>query len=155
MTLIGTLLRMFGAAILLIAVQFASVAAEAHVGHGHTPDSHHLQGHSHQGHGHDAAEGTAHAVSSGETAPVNPAVQTQPAAEAEAAVQNGPGAPASVSDACVIGCCGSAGCCGAALVEISPDLPPKACALRMGFARLIFVREVDPQGLRKPPRLFA
>ena len=34
MTSTGTLLRIIGAAILLIAVQFASVAAKAHVGHG-------------------------------------------------------------------------------------------------------------------------
>ena len=40
MTLTGTLLRILGAAILLIAVQFASVAAKAHVGHSHGPDGH-------------------------------------------------------------------------------------------------------------------
>ena len=40
MTSTGTLLRIFGAAILLIAVQFASVAAKAHVGHSHGPDGH-------------------------------------------------------------------------------------------------------------------
>jgi hypothetical protein len=44
MTLTGTLLRIFGAAILLIAVQFASVAAKAHVGHGHALDVHSVQG---------------------------------------------------------------------------------------------------------------
>jgi hypothetical protein len=155
---IGTLLRMFGAAMLLIAVQFASVAANAHVGHGQTPDGHHLQGHSHQGHshhGHVAAAGTAHAGSSGEAAPVNRAVQAQPAAEVEATFQNAPGAPPSETNACAMGCCGYAGCCGAALAAISPHLPPRACPLRIGFARPVSVRGTDPQGLRKPPRSLA
>ena len=79
MTSTGTLLRMIGAAILLIAVQFASVAANAHVGHGHVPDGHHVQAH-HQGQG--TAAGIAHSVSSSEAA------RTQPAAQAEAAVHN-------------------------------------------------------------------
>ena len=149
MTSTGRLSRIFGAAILLIVVQFASVAADAHVGHSHGPDEHSLQGHG-------TAAGTAHTSSSAEAGLPRAVAQAQPATQAEpATVKNGRGAP-SGSGACVIGCCGTGtGCCGAALVEISPDLPPKACALRMGFARLIFVREVDPQGLRKPPRLFA
>lgn len=147
MTSTGRLSRIFGAAILLIVVQFASVAADAHVGHSRGPDEHSLQGHG-------TAAGTAHASSSSSAEAGLPRAVAQAQAE-PATVKNGRGAP-SGSGACVIGCCGtSTGCCGAALVEISPDLPPKACALRMDFARLIFVREVDPQGLRKPPRLFA
>lgn len=149
MTSTGRLSRIFGAAMLLIVVQFASVAADAHVGHSHGPDEHSLQGHG-------IAAGTAHSSGSAEAGLPRAVAQAQPATQAEpATVENGRGAP-SGSGACVIGCCGTGtGCCGAALMEISPDLPPKACALRMGFARLIFVREVAPQGLRKPPRLFA
>ena len=149
MTSTGTLFRIFGAAILLIVVQFASVAAEAHVGHSHGADEHSLQGHG-------TAAGTAHSSSFAEAGSPRAVAQAQPAAQAQAAtVKNGRGAP-SGSSACVIGCCGTGtGCCGAALVEVSPDLPPKACALRMGCTRLIFVREVDLQALRKPPRPFA
>ena len=149
MTSTGRLSRIFGAAILLIVVQFASVAADAHVGHSHGPDEHSLQGHG-------TAAGIAHSSSSAKVGFACAHTQAQPATQAEpATAKNGRGAP-SGSGGCVIGCCGtSAGCCGAALVEISPDLPPQACALRMGFARLIFVRGVAPQGLRKPPRLFA
>ena len=104
MTSTGTLLRMIGAAILLIAVQFASVAAKAHAGHGHGPDGHHLQGMLIKAHG--AAAGIAHSISSDEAAPANRAAQTQPAAQAEATAQNAPGALPSGSDACVMGCCG-------------------------------------------------
>src|SRR5688500_8233719 len=129
MTLTGTLLRIVGAAILLIAVQFASVVANAHAGHGRAPDGHHLQGH-HQGPG--TAAGIVHAASAHTAAAERPA-QSQPAAEAEATVQNAPSMPSSVSDACVIGCCGYAGCCGAALAAASPNLPPQACSLRIGF----------------------
>jgi hypothetical protein len=163
MNLTGTWLRIIGAAILLIAVQFAPVAAKAHVGHGQSPDGHHLQGHHHQAHGHQGhhhhghggGAASAHAVSSGDTAPANRAVLADPAARTEATAQNIPDAPSSVADACVMGCCGSAGCCGAALTAVSPSLPPKACSLRIGFARLASVRGVDPQGLRKPPRPLA
>ena len=157
MILTGTWLRIIGAAILLIAVQFAPVAAKAHVGHGQSPDGQHLQG-QHQGHshhGHGTAAGTAHAVSPGDTAPANRAAQAQPAAQAEAAIQNAPGALPSDSDACVMGCCSCTGCCAAALVVASPHLPPKACSPRIGFARALSVPGVDPRGLRKPPRSLA
>jgi hypothetical protein len=149
MTSIGSLFRIFGAAILLIVVQFASIAAEAHVGRSHGSDGHSLQGHG-------AAADTANSSSSAEAGSLPADAQAQPATQTQpATVKNGRAAP-SGSTACVIGCCGTGtGCCGAALVDVSPDLPPKACALRMGFARPIFVREVDPQGLRKPPRRFA
>ena len=150
----GTLLRIFGAAILLIVVQFASVAAEAHLGHSHGSDQRSLKGHG-------TAAGTEHSSSSGEAgcpravAQAQPAAQALPVTQSQSVIKNALGAP-SGTGACVVGCCGtSAGCSGAAIVEISPDLPPKACALRVGFARLIFVQEVDPHGLRKPPRLFA
>jgi hypothetical protein len=147
MALTGTLLRIIGAAILLIAVQFASVAARAHVAHGHAPEGHHLQGHHFQGPG--VAAGIAHAVSFDEVGRI------QPAAQAEATVQNTPGAQPSDSDACVMGCCGCTGCCGAALAAVSPNLPPQACSLRIGFACPVSVPEVDPRGLRKPPRSLA
>ena len=132
---------------ILIAVQFASVAARAHAGHG--PDG------QHQGHGvhaHGAAAGIAHAISS-EPAPLaDRAGPARPAAQAEAAVRNAPGAQPANSDACVIGCCGCTGCCAAALAAVSPHLPPKSCSPRVGFARAVSVRGVDPRGLRKPPR---
>jgi len=151
MTSIGTFLRMFGAAMLLIAVQFASVAAEAHAGHG--PDGHHLQGHGLQSHG--TAVGAAHSIFPEETAPASRAARAQPAIRAEASAQNAPGAAAS-SDGCVMGCCGTGmGCCGAALAAVPPNLPPKACSPRIGFVPLVSVREVDPRGLRKPPRFLA
>jgi hypothetical protein len=149
----GTLLRMIGAAILLIAVQFAPVAANAHVGHvGHGPDAHH-QAHSPPAPG--TVTGIAHAVSSEQASPAKSAVRTQPAAQAEAAVQNAPGPLPSDSDACVMGCCGCTGCCAAALAAVSPNLPPKACSPRVGFARALSVPGVDPRGLRKPPRSLA
>ena len=146
MTSTGTLLRIIGAAMLLIVVQFASVAANAHAGHGHALDGRH-QAHGHHAHG--TAAGNAPSISSAETAAANRAV------EAAAAAQNTPGAPSSDVDACVMGCCGYTGCCGAALAAVSPSLPPKACPLRIGFVRLVSVRGVDPQGLRKPPRFLA
>jgi hypothetical protein len=62
MTLTGTLLRIFGAAILLIAVQFASVAAKAHVGHSHGPDGHSI-------HSNGAAVGAVHTVADGPCKP--------------------------------------------------------------------------------------
>lgn len=144
MTSTGRLSRIFGAAILLIAVQFAALAAEAHVGHSHGPDEHSLQGH--------GAAGIEHSNSSAQVGLARAVSQAQ--AES-ATIKNGRDETFG-SGACAIGCCGTGtGCCGAAIVEISPDFPPKACALHIGFARLIFVREVDPQGPRKPPRLFA
>ena len=145
-------MRMIGAAILLIVVQFASVAANAHAGHG--SEGHLLPGHHVQGHG--AVAGPAHAMAADESAwPAKPAGQAQPAVRGEATVQNAPGAPSAAADACVMGCCGSTGCCGAALAAVSPDLPAKACALRIGFARVSSVPGVDPRGLRKPPRSLA
>jgi hypothetical protein len=154
MTSTGTLLRIFGAAILLIAVQFASVAAKAHASHG--PDGHHLQAHHIQGH-HFQGLGTAAAPASAsdQTAPSNRAVQTQPAAQAEVTAQHAPGAPPSDTDACVMGCCGCTGCCAAALAAVSPNLPLRAGSPRIGFARVISVRGADPRGLRKPPRSLA
>ena len=153
----GTLLRIVGAAILLIAVQLAPVAAEAHAGHGHGPAGHHLQGHAHPGLSHqgpDAAIAVGHSIAAGETAPAPLVTPAQPAAgDAGVFVQNAPDAPPSVSDACVMGCCGYTGCCGAALAVVSPSLPPQACSLRVGFARAISAPGVDPRGLRKPPRL--
>lgn len=145
MTSTGTLLRMIGAAILLIVVQFASVAANAHVGHGHTTDGQHVQGH-HQAPG--TAAVIAHAISS-------EAALAQPAAQAEETFQNTPGALPSDSDACVMGCCSCTGCCAAALVVASPHLPPKACSPRVGFVRTLSVPGADPRGLRKPPRSLA
>jgi hypothetical protein len=137
---------MIGAAILLIAVQFAPVAANAHVGHGHATDGHHVQGH-HQAPG--TAAGITDPVSSGES------TRVQPAAQAEATAQNAPGALPSDTDACVMGCCGCTGCCAAALAAVSPYLPPGASSPRIGFARVISVPGVDPRGLRKPPRSLA
>ena len=154
MTLTGTLLRILGAAILLIAVQFASVAAKAHVGHSHGPDGHSI-------HSNGAAVGAVHTVASDETGSANRAAQAQPhthaqsSAQAGAAVQNAGGA-LSGSDACLMDCCGTGmGCCGAALAAVSSNLPPRVGSPRIGFARLISVREADPRGLRKPPRSLA
>jgi hypothetical protein len=152
MTLTGTLLRIVGAAILLIAVQFASVVANAHAGHGRAPDGHHLQGH-HQGPG--TAAGIAYAISSEHSSAADRAARAQPAAQAEAAAQNAPGALPSDSDGCVMGCCSCTGCCAAALAAVSPHLPPTACSPRVGFARVLSVPGVDPRGLRKPPRSLA
>lgn len=152
MTSTGTLLRIFGAAILLIAVQFASVAARAHTGH--VPDGHHLQVHHIQEH-HLQGLGTAAAPALDQTAPANRAALDESVAQAQATAQNTPGALPSAADACVMGCCGYTGCCGAALTAVSPSLPPKACSLRIGFARLVSVGGTDPQGLRKPPRPLA
>jgi hypothetical protein len=146
MTSTGMLLRMIGAAILLIVIQFATVTAQAHAGLSHVPDGHSL-------HEHGAARGIAHSISSHQTA--THAAQAQPTTQAEAAVENTRTA-ASSSDACVIGCCGaSMGCCGHALAAASVNLPPKLGSPRTGFARLISVREADPRGLRKPPRSLA
>ena len=146
MTSTGTLWRIVGPAILLIAVQFASVAANAHVGHGHAaPDGQHIQGH-HQRHG---VTSIAHSVSPDEAARI------QSAAQAEASVQNVPGVLPSDSDACVMGCCSCTGCCAAALAVVSPHLPPKACSPRIGFARALSVPGADPRGMRKPPRSLA
>jgi hypothetical protein len=141
----GTLLRMLGAAILLIVVQFASVATQAHVGHSHAPDGHSLQAHG-------AAVGVFQSKSSEDTGSAHRVARAQSAAQAEAAAQNPQGA-ALIYKSCAIGCCGTGmGCCGAALATASPDLPPKVGSLRIGFARLVSIREVDPRGLRRPPR---
>jgi hypothetical protein len=149
---------MFGAAILLIAVQFASVAAEAHFGHSHGLDRHGFQGHGLQGHffqGHGAGAGATRSISFDETAAANQAVRAQSAARAGIAVESEPGTATS-SGTGVNGCCGTgAGCCGAALAAVPPSLPPNACSLRIGFARLGSVGGVDPQGLCKPPRSLA
>src|SRR6187397_1445709 len=107
MTSTGTLLRIFGTAILLIAIQFAPVAARAHAGHGHGPDGHQLQ--AHHLHDHGAAAATAHAISSEHAPAADRAAPTEPAAQAEATAQNIPGAAPSGSDACVMGCCGYTG----------------------------------------------
>lgn len=155
MTLTGALLRIFRAAIVLIAVQFASVAASAHVGHSHGPDGHSV-------HSNGAAVGAMHKVASNETEAANHraaqahlSAQAEPSARAEAAVQNAGGAP-SGSGACLMGCCGTGmGCCGAALAAVSPNLPPRVGSPRIDLARLISVREADPRGLRKPPRSLA
>lgn len=161
MALTGTILRILGAAILLIAVQFASVAAKAHGGHSHGPDGHSI-------HSNGAAIGAVHAVASNEARSANWAAQAQPsrqakssrqaqsAARAEAAVQSAGGGAPSGSDACLMGCCGTGmGCCGAALAAVSPNLPLRVGSPRIGLARLISVRDPDPRGPRKPPRSLA
>ena len=148
MTSTGTLLRIIGAAILLIVVQFASVAAQAHVAHSHAPDGYSL--HEHGLHEPGAAAGVTHSIPLPET--TTPAAPAQSSARTETVVQNAQGEVWS-SNACMIGCCGTGmGCCGHAMATVSPNFPPKACSLRTGFARLVSIREVDPQGLRKPPR---
>jgi hypothetical protein len=158
MTSTGTALRILGAAILLIAVQFASIAAQAHIGHSHGPDGQALQaqGPQPQPHAHGAAAGAAHSLAADETGSAHritpPAGQSRRAAQAATAAQDMPGAAAG-SNTCVIGCCGTGmGCCAAALAAVAPKLPPKAGSPRIGFMRLVSVREVDPRGLRKPPR---
>ena len=143
----GIVLRMIGAAILLIAVQFAPVAAMAHTGHG--PDAHH-QGHSLHVHG--IVSGIAHAVASEQASAVHDAAPTQ---QTEATARSTPGAQPADSGACVMGCCGCTGCCAAALASIAPSLPPKACSPRIGFARVLAVAGLDPGSLRKPPRSLA
>ena len=155
----GKLLRIFGAAILLIAVQFAPVAAEAHVGHSHGPDRHGLQAQGLQTQAPGAAAVAADTLACRQNGPVSriatPEDRAQAAAQAVTAVQNARGAAAD-PNICVTGCCGTGmGCCGAALVVASPSLPPRARTPRIGFARLISVREADLRGLRRPPRLLA
>jgi hypothetical protein len=146
MTSTGMLLRIIGAAILLIVVQFATVTAQAHGGLSHVPDGHSL-------HEHGAAGGIAHSISSHRTATAS--ARAQPTAQAATVVENADIAAAN-SDACEFGCCGAGiGCCAHALASAAPNLPPKLGSLRIDFARLISVREVDPRGLRKPPRSFA
>jgi len=143
MTSTGTLLRIIGAAILLVVVQFATVTAQAHAGLSYVPDGHSL-------HEHGAASRIAHSIASHRTA--THSAQAQPTAQAATAVENAGIGPAS-SDACVTGCCGAGmGCCGHALASVSHNLPPKLGSLRIDFARLISVREADARGLRKPPR---
>lgn len=155
----GRLLRIFGAAILLIAVQFAPVAAEAHVGHSHGPDGHGLQAQGIQTQAPGDAAVAAETLTSGQTGPVSriatPEDRAQAAAQAVTAVQNARGAAAG-PNICVTSCCGTGmGCCGAALVAASPSLLPRASPPRVGFAHLISLREADLRGLRRPPRLLA
>lgn len=155
----GKLLRIFGAAILLIAVQFAPVAARAHVGHSHGPEGYGLQVQGLQTQAHDAAAVADDTLTSDQTSPARriaaPDDRARVAAQAVTAVQNARGADAG-PNTCVTGCCGTGmGCCGAALVVASPNLPPRASTPRIGFARLISVREADLRGLRRPPRLLA
>ena len=146
MTSTGMLLRMIGAAILLLVIQFATVTAQAHAGLSHVPDGYSL-------HEHGARGGIAHSISSHRTA--NQQAQAQPSAQAATAVENADIAAAK-SDACEFGCCGAGiGCCAHALASAAPNLPPRLGSLRIDFARLISVREVDPRGLRKPPRSLA
>jgi len=155
----GKLLRILGAAILLIAVQFASVVAEAHAGHSHGHDGS-VHAHGLQPHAQGAVAGAVLAISYDETGSAKRGTQTadqvQTANQAETIVQAPQvGAPVG-SGTCVIGCCGTGmGCCGAALAAVSPNLPPGEGSLRIGPAPATFVREVDPGGLRKPPRSLA
>jgi hypothetical protein len=143
MTSTGVLLRIIGAAILLVAVQFATFTAQAHAGLSHVPDSYSV-------HAHGAAGGIARSISSHRTA--NHSTRAQPTAQAATAVEN-VGIALATSDACVTGCCGAGiGCCAHALASVSHNLPPRLGSLRIGFAQLNSVREVDPRGLRKPPR---
>ena len=146
MTLTGTLLRMIGAAILLIVVQFATATAQAHGGLSHVPDGHSL-------HQHGAAGGLVHSISSHRSAAHS--ALARHTAQAATAIENASIAGANF-DACAHGCCGAGiGCCAHALASASSNLPPKLASLRIDFARLISVREVDPRGLRKPPRFLA
>jgi hypothetical protein len=155
----GKLLRILGAAVLLIVVQFAAVVAEAHAGHSHGHDGS-VDAHGLQPHAPGAVAGVGLAISDDETGPAKrvtqPEDQVQTANQVETILQAAQvGAPGG-SGTCVIGCCGTGmGCCGAALAAVSPNLPAGAGSLRVGLARATFVREVDPGGLRKPPRSLA
>lgn len=144
MTLTGRLSRIVWAAIVLIAVQFAPVIAEAHSGHEHG-----LRGHSLQSQ-HATVAATHLKGSTAEPAQTD--IQIQFSAGAEV--------PRTASDMqhttrCAAGCCGAGMvCCSAVLASVPPNFPPVARSLRIGFVSSTLVLGIEPEGLRKPPRSF-
>lgn len=137
MTVTGQLLRILGAAIVLIAVQFMPLPARAHIGHVHGVSAH-------------AAHLHHHAPTASLSAKIlAPAMGVMVAGELRAA-------PQEVQDVAVnCGIC-VAGCCGAALAATSPTSIPPVARLRDGdLEASIPGRGREPDGLRRPPRSFA
>lgn len=135
MTVTGQLLRILGAAIMLIAVQFMPLPARAHIGHGHGVSAHAAHLH------HHAPSLSAKILA--------PAMGVMVAGELRAA-------PQEVQDVAVnCGIC-VAGCCGAALAAASPtSIPPVARLRDRDLEASIPGRGREPDGLRRPPRSFA
>jgi hypothetical protein len=136
MVLAAQLMRMMAAAIVVIAVQFLSLPAQAHSGHVHA--HHGMAAHSHTAVTDDGQAQHVHAA--------------QPA-ELRSADQELPNA-AAVGSNCTTGCCGfGVSCCGGtALAVVLDQHPPSARSSSIGLERDAATRGIDPDALRKPPR---
>ena len=125
-------LRILGLAIALIAVQFTASSAQAHDGHAHVMqvDQQHA------------------------AAMPDMAVAAEPA-ELRSADKVNKAVPMNCSG-CVAGCCGTGmGCSGAALnTAAHGNLVPPIRSSDLVLDLPIPARDIDPEGMRKPPRPF-
>jgi hypothetical protein len=142
------IMRVLGAAIVLIALSFAPSVAEAHRGH-----DHHAAAPAHGPALHVHADG--HVAHPKSVAHSN-SEQAPPSASLRNATLGQAAAPASLDRNCVTGCCYSAcaACCVAGLpgsVELAP-LAPRMTRLALPPSRTGATRE--PDSLRRPPKHF-
>lgn len=162
-------LQVLAVAVVLIAAPWLVPAARAHnamPGHGHV-------GHVHVGHVHVASSHVASSyvasshIAADHVAPIHvaaaqsadeagaPAAAGQAVHELRVASGESPADPIDTGG-CAVGCCGpGVSCCGAALAILAPagGMPPPLRALMLGFAQPATGAGVDPEALRKPPRI--
>jgi len=131
------------AAILAIALQFVPTPAAAHTGHAHRAGV--VSALAHHEHGATVFHQKA-ATRAAQPLSLPASVSAAPDLTEDLAYVG----------ACTGGCCGTgAGCCGAALIGSTVELPEIGAAVR-GAAQVVDRRSgIDPDGLARPPRTLA
>jgi hypothetical protein len=132
------IMRILGAAIILIALSFAPSAAQAHLGHQH-------QASLHNGQGHAALQAESRETERSST----------PASLQQSQWNQTGTLPASDRN-CTGGCCLSAcaACCGAGLPCPVTFIPFHRSMTRVAFAPSQLWPDREPESLRRPPKHF-
>jgi len=132
------IMRILGAAIVLIALSFAPSVAQAHVGHQHQASVHGGQ-----------SQAAFQAVSHASERPATPASLQQAQSGRAGAL------PASERN-CTGGCCffACAACCAAGLPSAVAFAPFPRSMTRVAFAPSQIWPDREPESLRRPPKYF-
>jgi hypothetical protein len=130
------ILRVLGAAVVLIVLSFAPSVAQAHAGH-----EHHAAAHVHGGQGQAAAD---QAEQSATPVPLQQLERGQA------------DMPAASDRNCVGACCSlaCAACCAAGLPSFVALVPFPQLTTRVGFAPPQIWPDREPESLRRPPKYF-
>lgn len=140
------------AATVMLAVQFAAVAAEAHAGHARGLESMHM----HHGSIHAVAVNAqrGHDIAPKSEATVS-AENVQHVSVDRLSTASAPELLSKIVDpsGCATGCCSDCmACFGFAFGESPQDLSPAKRSVRMRLPNLLASSEIKPEALRKPPR---